>query len=149
MKSVRTILTILLPGLLFLSSCKKSDTADQITESKFTWVYGGVTFTAQEHAARTTGIGAPSIRATLQPNVVSGTGPRINLTGLQQGTYAFTTGSGNYFDYIDDMGDVHMATAGTLNITKNASSLISGNFSVTLTNSRTLTGEFVNTPIKP
>jgi hypothetical protein len=147
MKHLKTILTASLTGLILLLSCGKGDSP---VESKFTWAYSGTNFVAKQHSASLSGIGAPSIIASLQlaPYGV-GTGPRINLSSLQQGTYAIALNGANRFEYIDDAGDTQAGNGGSLNITKNTGSLLSGNFSVTLTNNNTITGEFANTTIKP
>lgn len=150
MQHFKTFLTAFLAALLLLSSCGKDNPPGQPAESKFTWTYNGTTYVAKQHAANMSGIGAPSIVAGMQVSpFAGGTGPRINLSSLQQGTYAIALSGANQFQYIDDTGNVEAGTSGSLNITKNTGTLLSGNFSVTLTNTKTITGEFVNTAIKP
>jgi hypothetical protein len=150
MKHLKTFLTAPLAALLLLSSCGKDSPPNQPAESKFTWTYNGTNYVAKQHAADTSGIGAPSIVAGMQVSPFVGpTGMRIKLSGLQQGTYTITSNGANRFEYIDDAGYVEIGTSGSLNITKNTGTLLSGNFSVTLINTKTITGEFVNTTIKP
>lgn len=150
MQHFKTILNASLAALLLLASCGKDNPPDQPAESKFTWTYNGTNYVAKQHAANMSGIGAPSIVAGMQTSpFAGGTGPRINLSSLQQGTYTIALSGANKFEYIDDSGNVEAGTSGSLNITKNTGTLLSGNFSVTLTNTKTITGEFVNTAIKP
>ena len=149
MKLLKNFLTASLSGLLLLFSCTKDDKSDQPVESKFTWTYNGIIYDAKQHHAATSGLGAPSIFTSLLENSPTQTaGPRINLTSLQQGTYVINLNGTNRFEYIDDAGDIHAGTAGNLNITKNTGTTLNGNFSVTLTNNKSVTGEFVNTVIK-
>jgi hypothetical protein len=145
MKHLKTILAASSIGLILLLSCGKDDTPGQPAESKFTWSYNGTNYVAKTHIAHMNGIGSPSIVASLQ----TGTGSFINLSSLQQGTYAILINGANMFSYVDEAGDIQAGTSGSLNITKNTGTLVSGNFSVTLTNSKTITGEFVNTAIRP
>ena len=136
--------------VLILLSCTKNDKPDPSAASKFSWTYNGTTYVAIQHTAYLSGLGAPSVIAGLQVySPTWGSGPTFNLTSLQQGTYALTSGGGNKLRYVDEAGDLHSGTAGSLNITNNSGNLLSGNFSVTLTNNKTITGDFTNTTIKP
>ena len=131
-------------ALTLLPSCDKDDKV----ESRFSWTYDGATYLAKQHAANTSGMGAPSIIASLETSIVApGAGTRINLVSLQPGTYSISSGTGNRFDYIDNAGNIHTGSSGNVIISKNTGNLLSGNFSVTLVN-KTITGEFANTPIK-
>ena len=149
MKTLFAVLTTAFFGFTILLSCDKSNTLEPAAESKFTWLYDGTTYVAKQHTAMLTSIGGPSIRAGLQEGMQAGSGPRINLTSLNQGTYTIASGNVTYFDYIDILGNPHQGSAGSITIIKNANSLLSGNFSVTLSNNKTITGDFTDTPIKP
>lgn len=149
MKKLFTILITTIFVLVALPSCDKPDTPEPAAESKFTWLYDGTTYVAKQHKAMLNSIGGPSIRAGLQEGIQAGSGPRINLTSLNQGTYTIASGNVTYFDYIDVLGNPHQGNTGSITITKNANNLLSGNFSVTLSNNKTITGDFTNTSIKP
>lgn len=130
-----------------LISCEKS--GSPTPSSRFTWTYNGTVYTAKQDTARFYNGGGSTIVAGLQTSIYApGSGPRMTLTSLNTGNYSFGTGSANSFEYIDIAGFDIPGTGGSLNITRNANNLLDGNFSVTLFNSNTITGEFSNTPIK-
>jgi hypothetical protein len=148
MKFLKTALFTTVMSFVIVS-CNKNDN-DQPTERKFTWTYNGTTYTAKQHTAYMTGIGAPSIIAGLQETVgAPGSGPQTNLTSLQQGSYTITSSGANRFNYIDDGGNILAGTTGSVDITKNTGTALSGSFSVTLSNTKVITGAFENTGIKP
>ena len=133
--------------LLSFTSCNKSGSS--VPASRFTWTYDGTLYVAKQDTARLYNVGGSTIIAGLQAGLYApGSGPRMTLTGLQTGTYSFATGTGNTFVYIDTAGFNIPGFTGSLNITRNANSLLEGNFSLTLFNSKIITGEFSNTPIK-
>jgi hypothetical protein len=140
---------VIFPFAFAVCSCNKGS-SDTKNESSFTWTYDGKTYKAKQDTAFTIGIGAPSIVAGLNTGFYDrGSGPRINVTSLTEGPYSFGSGTGHTFRFIDEAGDNIDATSGTLNITKNTDKLLSGDFNVSLYNSKIITGIFSNTPIRP
>lgn len=149
MKNLFTILATAFFGVFVWPSCDKADAPEPTAESKFIWIFEATTYVAKQHSAKLSGIGGPSIRAGLQEGIQAGSGPRINLASLNPGSYTIASSNVTYFDYIDVAGTTHQGNTGSVTITKNANSFLSGNFSVTLSNNKTITGDFSNTPIKP
>ena len=150
---------VLLGSITFWSCSKSSDTASQSTASNFTWTQEGKTFTATIDTAFL-GVGY-----TFTPfHIIAGFGTfptsfnrRIDfhLTSFNIGAYTIVPSPAtvNTLDYIDDAGFNLQGISGTLNITGNASSLLSGNFSLTLINGAGVTnpmsGSFSNVSIHP
>jgi hypothetical protein len=152
----RLIYCLLLAGPIFLLSCGKDKGSNNPPASSFTWTYEGVTYTAKTDTAfSTTPIYTPTA-----PVIIATQGNRfyapsaelyIYLASLSPGTYGFTgTGSGtNRLYYTDPLGFALYDVSGSLNITSNAGNRLAGNFSVTLANSKLLSGTFSNVPIQP
>lgn len=139
------------------SSCKKSN--DKRSPVIFTWTHGGNTYNPSFSSAFL-GTGY-----TFTPfHIVAGFGtypsgfvPRVDfhLTSFNTGTYTIAPSPAtvNTLRYIDDGGFILEGISGTINITVNANNLLSGNFSVTLTDpssaTSSLTGSFANITISP
>lgn len=149
---------ILLSGFLLLFSCgkDKGSNNNNTPASSFTWSYDGVTYTAKTDTA----FNSTPIYTATGPVILATQGSRfyapsadlyIFLSSLSQGAYVFTgPGSGtNQLHYTDPLGFDRDGVSGSLNITSNVSSLLAGNFSITLTNSKVITGSFSNVPVRP
>jgi hypothetical protein len=138
---------ILISVLLFFLSCKKNDTAS--LPNSFIWIYAGSNFTACADTVFTsTFSGEPVIIARRNADPAF---PNekflISLTSLGEGTYTFGI-TAPFFSYIDDAGNT-LYGSGSFTISSNKNNLLNGNFSTTLTNTKTITGQFTSMPIKP
>jgi hypothetical protein len=147
---------LLLMSLFLLSSCKKSNDADQ---GSFTWTHAGKTFQPPVYAAYL-GTGytfTPFHIIAGFGNFPSGFDRRVDfhLTSFTVGSYTIvlSPSTANTLDYIDDAGFNLAGTSGTLNITANANNRMSGNFSVTVINpamaTSLMTGSFTDITINP
>ncbi len=157
MKTRFTVLSKLLVAILALSlflSCSKSGDSQNNADS-FTWNWSGTNYTANFREAFLQSLSStPLIIGGTGTAVYSaGTGPRITVNSLNVGSYNLGGGITNSVSFITPNGDNLQSTTGTLNITLNANSRLSGNFSVTIINlaSQTslLTGSFSNIKISP
>lgn len=149
----RLIYYLLLAGPIILLSCGK-DNGNNTPASNFTWTYEGITYTAKTDTAYNS---TPIYTATA-PVILATQGSRfyapspeltIFLASLNPGPYSFTGTGANQLHYIDPLGFDRDGVGGSLTITSNASSRLAGNFSITLTNGKVLTGSFSNVPVKP
>ncbi|MES2851018.1 MAG: hypothetical protein V4685_18350 [Bacteroidota bacterium] len=132
--------------LLGTFSCKKSEPT---AASAFTWRFdNGTTISANIHKAFTL---SSTILATKGSNILS-FDVSISLSSFNANSYTITAGSANGLTYIDNSGNSYSATSGTINITSYANSLISGNFTASVTGSAggpyPITGSFTDTPVE-
>ncbi len=145
------LLAIAFMVLLFAQSCKKSDSSSD----SFNWTWDGTNYTGnfKEAFIQSLGSGSNIIAGTGTSINSAGTGPRINVSSLNAGTYTLGSGITNSISFIDPFGNNLASTSGTLNITANANSKLSGNFSATLVNGigfmTSITGSFSNIKINP
>lgn len=138
---------LFLAGICFLSACSKSDTNSNITASSFSWTVGGTTYTADNDTAFVSG----PFTIIAKKDETSPTNFKIfeiNLTGFTTGAYTLTATGANQVNYLTNSGLV-TSQSGTLNITANTGTALSGNFTTTLTGSLAMTGTFTNMPVKP
>lgn len=142
-------------SIITLSACNKSSDTNA-SGSSFTWTYRDTTNTAVAHKAfissmATTPIIVGSKTNSFNPATL---GVSITLTAFAVGTYNVTSGSvANGLMHVNSRGDIAQATAGTITITSYANNLLSGTFSVTVTEltsgiTRPITGSFSNTPVE-
>lgn len=137
-------------GLLFDSSCKKSEPAHN---SSFTWTFNnGTTTTANIHKAFKSSMApSPIIVASKGSNIIS-FDVAITLTSFDISSYTITGSGTNGLRYIDNSGNEYDAVSGTVNITSSSSNLISGNFSVVINGPAgglyPVTGSFRDTPVE-
>lgn len=124
----------------FAGACKKSGTAGS---DSFTWTYGSTNYTANIKGAYTQSLStSPIIIAGTGTSLQSaGTGPRITVPSFNVGTYTLSSTVYTIY-YTDAQGNSLGITSGSLTITNNSNSQISGNFSATLTNAVSLSGSF-------
>lgn len=149
----RLIYYLILAGSIVLLSCGKDKGSNNNTiASSFSWTYDGVTYNANTDTAFNSTpiytLTAPVILAT-QGNRFYAPSPElyIYLSSLTPGVYVFTGSGTNQLNYVDPLGFNRNGVSGSLNITSNASSRLAGNFSITLTNGKVLSGSFSNVPI--
>jgi hypothetical protein len=147
---LRSSITIL--TLFLFSTCNKSGDSQNASGS-FTWTWSGTNYTGNFKEAFLQGLGPTPmiISGTGDAAHTAGTGPRITVNSLNVGTYTLGGGITNYISFIAPNGDNLQSTTGTLNITANANSKLSGDFSATLINgvgqTSLLTGSFSNIKI--
>lgn len=141
--------------LLFFTflACKKSDHSTYA--ESFTWVFADTNYTANFRSAfiSSMSITGPLIVAGTGNSLINhGTGPSITIPSFNLGTYTFVSGTNTRIHYIDDAGFVLESISGTIAITENLNSRLSGNFSATLIDIlgviHTITGSFTNIPIE-
>lgn len=139
---------LLLIGTATLFSCAKSST-DEIsaTAPAFTWSLNGITYNADNDTAFVSG----PFTIIAKKDETSPAGYKIfeiNLSAFTAGPYTLTATGVNQVNYIRSTG-VITSQSGTLNITANTGSVLSGNFTTTLTGGITMNGNFINVPVKP
>lgn len=131
-----------------LSSCKKTETnSANATTNSFIWAIGGATYSADNDTAFVQGpftIIAKKDEASPANLKIF----EINLSAFGTGSYTLTASGVNQVNYITTTS-VITSQSGTLNITANTGSTLSGNFTTTLTGGVVMTGNFSNVPIKP
>jgi len=146
---VRFLLTaaLFVMGTLAFYSCSKSDdNPASPTGGVFTWTTGGATFTADNNNAVISGPYA--IIANKDAALASIKSFNITLTAFAVGSYTLSAAGANQLSYFTSGGMV-MSQSGTLNITANTGSRLTGNFTTTLTGGATMTGDFSNVSINP
>ena len=129
-----------------VSSCKKNDDATPTPAAGFSWTLSGTTYTADNDTAFVSGpflINAAKDEATLNQKFFE-----IDLTAFAVGAYTLTSSGSNQLNYVTTSG-VQTSQSGTLNITANTGSLLTGNFTTVLGGGLTMTGNFTNMPIRP
>jgi len=148
-KPAQYILIAFLAGTLAIISCGKNN--DPSVTNSFTWTYAGITYTARLDTAYKSIVPFfPLILATAGNSLFSPPAEvQIGLISFNTGTYTFTSGGTNIFQFTDPLGFSHSSTGGSLTISTNTSTTISGNFSANLTSGKTITGNFSNMSVKP
>jgi len=142
---MKKIILLLIP-LLVLLSCGK----DNESPGSFTWNYDGTNYTANFKAAYSSSMGQPYIIGGLGSSIVTAySGPRIHVLSFNPGTYSFGGIAPNSLNFIDPAGFDISATDGGVIITSNSNNKLSGHFSATLANGKTITGNFSELPIQP
>ena len=138
-------------AIVILSCNKPSDD----NEWSFTWTHQSSSHSATGANAYITQIDidkGPNHIAVSDPSVPRDYKISIYLTSLNPGSYTVSL-STNKVRYIDDAGYELGGAAGTVNITSNASSKLSGNFAIKLINlssdTTLLNGSFVGIPLHP
>jgi len=107
---------------------------------------GGTTYTADTDTAFISGpftINARKDAALPVFKIVE-----INLSAFTTGAYTLSSTGVNQLNYFTSSGLI-TSQSGTVNITANTGSALSGNFTTTLTGNIAMTGSFSNVPIKP
>jgi hypothetical protein len=139
--------------LVSLLACKKSDQAEAV--NSFTWTYEDSNYIANFRTAYISSISitGPIIIAGTGNSIMSkGTGPSITIPSLNVGSYPIGANPNNQIQYIDDEGFALQSIAGTINITENTGSRLSGNFTATIIDAtsvnHSLTGIFTQIPIE-
>ena len=116
-------------------------------------MYDGMNYTANTDTA----FNSTPIYTFTAPVIIATQGSRfyapspelyIFLTSLAPGNYAFTGTGTNQLEYTDPLGFMHNGVSGSLSITSNASNRLAGNFSISLTSGKVLSGSFSNVPVK-
>ncbi len=136
--------------LSIMQACKKSSTSDA-----FTWTWNGTNYTGnyKEAFIQSLGSGSNIIGGTGSTINSAGTGPRISVSSLNVGSYNLTSNLPNTIYFVDPNGDNLATTTGTLTITSNSNSKLTGNFSATLVNAAnqntSISGSFTNIKISP
>ena len=141
---MKKIILLLIP-LLVLLSCDK----DKESSGSFTWNYDGSNFIANFKAAYSSSMGQPFIIGGLGSSISPGSGPRIYVISFNPGVYNFGGIVPNSLNFVDQLGFDINAIGGGVNITSNSNNKLSGNFSASLANGKTITGNFSELPIQP
>jgi hypothetical protein len=149
LKSLNVII-ILVTVISIIQACKKSSDSDS-----FTWTWDGTNYTGnyKEAFIQSLGSGSHIIGGTGSTINSAGTGPRISVSSLNVGSYNLTSNLPNTIYFVAPNGDNLATTTGTLSITSNSNSKLTGNFSATLVNATnqntSLSGSFTNIKINP
>ncbi len=137
---------------IVILSCNKASDDDKWS---FAWTHQSSSHSATSANAYITQIDidkGPNHIAASDPSVPRDYKISLYLTSLNTGSYTVSL-STNKVRYIDDAGYELGGAAGTVNITSNASSKLSGNFAIKLINlssdTTLLNGSFVNIPLHP
>ena len=145
------IATILL-SLMLVLSCNKSSGDDNWN---FSWTHQNNSYTASSANAYISQIDLDKGPNHIAASVASLTFDykiSIYLTSLNPSSYPVSL-STNTVRYIDDAGFELAGAAGTVTITSNSNSKLSGNFSIKLINPSSdttlLNGSFANIPLHP
>ena len=148
MKSIEAFLVF----AIVILSCNKSSDNDNWS---FAWTHIGNSYSATSANAYISQIDldkGPNHIAASVPSLPRDYKISIYLTSLNQGSYSVSL-STNKVRYIDDAGYELGGAAGTVTITSNSSSKLSGNFAVKLINlssdTTLLNGSFANIPLHP
>ncbi len=141
--SVKAALLLALVAGIY--SCKKSNVSS-VSPGSFSWSVSGTTYTADNDTAFVSGpftiIAKKDASNSSNFKIFE-----INLSSFTVGAYALTA-SGNQVNYATNAGVV-TSQSGTLNITENTGTTISGNFTTSLTGGLAMTGNFAAVPIIP
>ena len=141
---MKKLIYFLIPALLILSCDKDKDSS-----GPFTWNYDGTNYSANFKAAYSASMGQPYIIAGLGNSISTpNSGPRIHLISFSSGNYSFGGIVPNSLSFVDLVGSEVSAIGGSVNITSNSNKL-SGNFSASLGNGKTVTGSFTDLIIQP
>ena len=137
---------------IVILSCNKSSDNDNWS---FAWTHTGNSYSATSANAYISQIDldkGPNHIAASVPSVPRDYKISIYLTSLNQGSYSVSL-SANKVRYIDEAGYELGGAAGTVTITANSSSKLSGNFAVKLINlssdTTLLNGSFSNILLHP
>ena len=148
MKRIEAVLVL----TIVILSCNKSSDSDNWS---FAWIHTGNSYSATSANAYISQIDldkGPNHIAASVPSVPRDYKISIYLTSLNQGSYSVSL-STNKIRYIDDAGYELGGAAGSVTITSNSSSKLSGNFAVTLINlssdTTLLNGSFSNIALHP
>ena len=148
MKRIESFLVL----AIVILSCNKSSDNDNWS---FAWTHTGNSYSATSANAYISQIDldkGPNHIAASVPSVPRDYKISIYLTSLNQGSYSVSL-STNKVRYIDEAGYELGGAAGTVTITANSSSKLSGNFAVKLINlssdTTLLNGSFANIPLHP
>ena len=149
MKFIRTSLFAgsLLIAIVTLFSCSKSSPNSNSSAPVFTWSVSGATYTADSDTAFISGpfaiIAKKDASLPASYKIIE-----IDLSAFTTGAYTLSSSGVNQVNYLTNSG-LAASQSGTLNITANTGSTLSGNFTTTLSGSVSMTGTFTNVPIKP
>jgi hypothetical protein len=120
----------------------------------FYWTYQGINHTGNQDTAYISSHGSYFLFGGNGTSFISHTERvQFTLTSFATGSYTISTGAGNSVEYIDGSGFIYNGISGTLQITSNTGTTLSGTFQVTLNgpvgSTNTLTGAFTGMPIRP
>ena len=148
MKRIKAFLILAIVVL----SCNKSSDNDNWS---FAWTHTGNSYSATSANAYISQIDldkGPNHIAASVPSLPRDYKISFYLTSLNQGSYSVSL-STNKVRYIDEAGYELGGAAGTVTITSNSSSRLSGNFAIKLINlssdTTLLNGSFANIPLHP
>ncbi|MBL7933961.1 MAG: hypothetical protein JNL60_18800 [Bacteroidia bacterium] len=133
-------------GVLFFSACTKE--ADKPEEenpaptvtSKFTWSQSSTNYTADYSEF------VPDFN-NIYASKIDGSSIDIFLDNLNKGAHTIVPTAGRTFVYTDSNGIKHEATSGSVTISENTGTTLSGSYSCTL-DIGTISGSFSNIPKK-
>ena len=151
MRTLKILLLLSLNTALVLFSCSKSGGSNDPVKN-FTWTYDGVTYSTAVDTALIQTPG-PYVIIAVNGSSFLNAASRVYIspTSFAIGTYTLNAG-GNSLLYIDEQGYNLAGVSGSLNITANSNSRLSGNFSATLSHpaggTKPISGSFTNVIIK-
>ncbi len=134
-------------AVVMIFSCSKSSSNPSTPTPVFTWSVGGATYAADSDTAFISG---PFTIIAKKDASLPGSYKfiEIDLSAFTTGAYTLSAAGANQVNYFTSSGLV-VSQSGTLNITANTGTTLSGNFTTTLTGSVAMAGTFTNVPIKP
>ncbi len=131
------------------TACDKNSPA--VVSNSFSWKYDNINYTARLDSAYTSSIPfSPLILASVNNSLfIPSAEVQIGLTSFALGNYSFTTGGANRMNFTDPVGNSYASIGGSLTISSSSSSAIWGNFDIQLNSGKNISGNFLNTPVRP
>ncbi len=152
MKKTILIITVILSTIAVISSCSKSETGNIISntgnngQGAAQWSFDGIASSSDSSFAMAS---LNRIMAYRDVTSVQSKIFNLNLSSLSVGNYTLSTAAPNVLVYRVSTTVDHTSQSGTINITSNTGTKLSGNYSALMDNGLTLTGTFTEVPIRP
>ena len=156
MKKTFSIMMLVFSTIIILSSCSKSETGNIINNSgnnggnngqgSAQWTFDGIAASSDSSFAYQS---INRIMAYKDVTAVQSKIINLNLSSLSVGSYILSTTNPNVLRFRFSTTVEHTSQSGTVNITSNTGTKLSGNYSALMDNGLTLTGTFIEVPIRP
>jgi hypothetical protein len=150
MKKTIKIIMLSLSTVIMIYSCSKSETGSinntgNNGQGSAQWTFDGVASSSDSSFASISNnrIMAYKDVLTVQSKIFN-----LNLSSLSVGNYVLSSTMPNVLIYRISTTVDHTSQSGTVNITSNTGTKLSGNYSAQMENGLTLTGTFSEVPIR-
>lgn len=149
MKKKISIILLIFSAICILNACSKSDPAIVNTvnngQGSAQWTFDGVASSSDSSYASVANKRIMAYRdlSTVQSKTIS-----LNLSSLTVGNYSLSAALPNVLIYRISTTVDHISQSGTVNITSNTGTKLSGNFTALMSNGLTLSGTFTDVPMR-